>query len=292
MAKNKNKNKNKNKALDSNIVFNLYNIYKGIKPEYEHQNKDFVLSVYHLYDLVEQSEFNFYITTSVFSEISDGVYKYGHDEGIFDFIREMGILYISVPDVLETQCDLIYKTYIGKNNNAKYLDKAFSRENASDARIMAEATVLGLDIITNNSHHFIGHHKDADDVKHKILRINNALGYTQGVPNTSETFIKRSVPELIDKYGRIAREPHSLTLAPLDKPRTPKKRNHKNKYAEYSKIDNIATVQSTPEESDIPTEYHDGDFPTEYHANSLKKHFLNYDNSYDDDDFESEPPTN
>ena len=72
--------KNFNKALDTNEVIALYNISKGIKPKYANQDKDFILSIYHLYDLVENSEFSFYITTEIFSEIQKGVEKYKVNE--------------------------------------------------------------------------------------------------------------------------------------------------------------------------------------------------------------------
>ena len=274
--------RNKNKALDSNIIINLFEIHNGTAPDYYHQDKDFLLSVYHLYDLIPNSDFNFYITPAVLSEIKDGVEKYGHDEEIFQFIADMGIELAVVPDELQTACNKIKQTYLGKNKEANYLGKAFSMENASDAQIMAEATVLGLDVITNNTRHFIGEHKGQSSIKDRILRINNALGFSQGVPNTSYQFLKKKVPELFDRHGNISRNPTSLALAPLDAPK--QKKQHKNKYAHFSKSskDEADLPADIPEtELDTPTSYHPEDYPTEYHSFG-KPLFQDYDNFCDD----------
>ena len=290
----KSKGKNKNKALDSNIIINLYDIYNGIAPNYYHQDKDYLLSIYHIYDLVENSEFKFFITPAVFDEIKQGVEKYGHDAGIYQFIADMGISLATIPDELQEECNTLRQTYLGKNRQNSYLGKAFTRENASDAQIMAEATVLGLDVITNNTKHFIGGHQNNSSIKNRILRINNELGYTQGIPNSSLEFLQRRVQRLFDKHGKIDEHPKSLYLAPLEEKK--KTKHHKNKYAEHSKVSNPEGIVNGEE----PKEYHSNDLDnlTHYHPEDFPKayrspgHICYHTDYYPDDELGFEPPTN
>ena len=266
----KRKNNNKNKALDSNIIINLFEIHNGTHPDYYHQSKDFLLSVYHIYDLVQDSDYNFYITPSVLSELKEGVEKYNHDEGIFDFMADMGIELKTVPDELQPALSHLRNIYLGKNKHFDHLPKAFKAENASDAQIMAEATILDLDVITNNTKHFIGPHQHDFSIQTRILAINNTLGYRQGIPNTSLQFIKRKFPEYFNKHGELIMKPKSLALAPLNKPKT--KKEHRNKYE---------NPEAQISDEILPTSYHEGDFPTHY-SSTWDQIPLDYDNDFDD----------
>lgn len=205
-------------ALDTNIIIHLFDIHQNKEINFVKKSARFSESVYHLYDLINSDDckFNFYITPEVQSEILKGVEEYGHDPEIVNFINKSNISPL-VPNGAEIQkADFLQRVYTGQVKKYKKFPTIFSKENASDARILAESTALGCMLLTNNTIHFIGKQPSDREIKNRIILINSYLDEDYGIPYTTLSFFKTFAHQYYDHSADNFKEAPECLLENLE----------------------------------------------------------------------------
>ena len=198
-------------CLDTNILIQMKGLTTGNKEEMKSmENAGVTESVGRLYKLIKHGKISAIITPTVLKEVLHGVSYYGFD--LVDFIRDHNILIFEVDrehrESWRVQTNNLAKAYctnlkaddisklhrIYKDHSASYSKSVFGVKILSknkivpinDARIMAEATYLGLPLITNNTKDF--HHDNRANV---ISYINRRKGFKYtSRPYTSEEFLE------------------------------------------------------------------------------------------------------
>lgn len=250
------RNKVRNFALDTNIVINLFQISSQQQINFVHQPARVNESIYHFYDLVtsDQQRFNFFITPETQSEISKGIKQYGHDPGIIDFINNSSIEPVVLKGSELNDANQLQSIYLGKSkkhNNHKVL-AMFDKDDAADARILAEATSIDCMLLTDNFKHF-------EKVKDKIIIANNRLGFDYGIPYSTLSFFKVFLPECYDrKTDNFKEAPSSMLDLYSSQPELSEECsefNYFTKYYEFHKALNIEDLNiGSPYEMDLPSE--------------------------------------
>ena len=197
-------------CFDTNILIQMKGLATNNHEEMRTMRKaGFTKSIEQLYKLVKHGKVIPVITPTVLKEVLHGVSYYGYD--LVDFIRDNNFLVFEVDrehrDSWRKQTNQLASSYCTKLNSSeiksikRYIKddnsrivksvfpvKIISNEKVvpiNDARIMAEATYLGLPLITNNVKDF-----SFENRANVISYINKKRGYkATSKPYTSEEFM-------------------------------------------------------------------------------------------------------
>ena len=217
-------------CLDTNIVISMAGLHTNNKHEIEtlHLNGMFD-SVKAFKSAIDKRQITAIITPYVLQELCDGATVWGYDT--LNYLQKSNIKVLNIPeDKLAsyfTEIEQIATIYTTKLNRyaisdiahakghkpCEYPARAFSLQKdkatgqlipSNDARIMAEASKLGLILVTNNTIDFIyGHRPDL------ISRLNQKLNLpSKSIPCTTSDILKRyhtnlPFPKLKETAGEI-----------------------------------------------------------------------------------------
>lgn len=198
-------------CFDTNILIQMKGLVTGNPEELRSMRKaGFTKSIEQLYKLVKHGKIIPVITPTVLKEVLHGVSYYGYD--LVDFIRDNNFLVFEVDrehrDTWRKQTSQLATSYCTKLNSSeiKSIRRFIKDENSrivkavfpvktisgdkivpiNDARIMAEATYVGLPLITNNVKDFTFENR-----ANVISYINKKRGYkSTSRPYTSEEFME------------------------------------------------------------------------------------------------------
>ena len=198
-------------CFDTNILIQMKGLVTNNPEEMRSMRKaGFTKSIQELYRLVKHGKIIPVITPTVLKEVLHGVSYYGYD--LVDFIRDNNFLVFEVDrehrNFWRKQTNQLANSYCTKLNSSeiKCIRKFIKDENSrivktvfpvkeisnekivpiNDARIMAEATYVGLPLITNNVKDF-----SFDNRANVISYINKKKGFkATSKPYTSQEFLE------------------------------------------------------------------------------------------------------
>lgn len=143
--------------LDSNVVISLtkFNSKKPFKLIMQENNLEYntCKTIFELYNKIESGQIKALISPVVFDEISQGTRKYGNSCINYLVSSKIKITVLSQKqmEVVSALTDHYFK-YKSKSREAVFIKNDNKRNWANDAHIMAEASVLGVDILTFDNH--------------------------------------------------------------------------------------------------------------------------------------------